>query len=107
ITAVRVTDRKVLAVPMEPVAGEIAAPGGVIGGGSVFAINNNADNALATLRYRFKGADFQVAEQPFDGAGQKFVRGSFIVRGMSAGDLDKAARELGIKAYALPAAPSV
>ena len=107
VRSVRVTDPGVLAVPMEIVTGEIKAPGGVIGSGSVFAINHNADNALATLRYRLKDADFQIAEQPFDAAGQKFGRGSFIVRRISSGDLDKAARELGLKAYALDAAPSV
>jgi hypothetical protein len=59
------------------------------------------------LRYRFKNADFQIVEQPFDGAGQKFGRGSFIVRGVTAGDLDKASRELGLKVYALTTAPPV
>ena len=107
VRSVRVTDPKVLSVPMETVSGEITAPGGVIGSGAVFAINHNADNALATLRYRLKGADFQIAEQPFESAGQKFGRGSFIIRRVSAGDLDKATRELGIKAYALSASPSV
>jgi hypothetical protein len=92
---------------MEIVTGEIKAPGGVVGSGTVFAINHNADNALATLRYRLKDADFQIAEQPFEAAGQKFGRGSFIVRRISSGDLDKAARELGLKVYALAAAPSV
>ena len=106
VKAVRVTDPKVLAVPMEAVTGEIRASGGVVGSGDVFAINNNADNALATLRYRFKDADFQVAEQPFDAAGQKFARGSFVVRRVAAGDLDKATRDLGLRAYAVPA-PSV
>jgi len=107
VQAVRVVDPKVLAVPMETVAGEVRAPGGVTGSGSVFAINHNADNALATLRYRLKAADFQIAEQPFEAAGQKFERGSFIIRGTSAGDLDKATRELGLKAYALAGAPTV
>jgi hypothetical protein len=107
VRSVRVTDPKVLTVPMEFVTGEIKAPGGVIGSGTVFAINHNADNALATLRYRLKEADFQIAEQPFDAAGQKFGRGSFIVRRISAGDLDKAARDLGLKAYALAAASTV
>jgi hypothetical protein len=107
VRSVRVTDPKVLTVPMEIVTGEIKAPGGVIGSGTVFAINHNADNALATLRYRLKDADFQIAEQPFDAAGQKFARGSFIVRRISAGDLDKATRDLGLKAYALAAAPTV
>ena len=107
VKAVRVIDPKVLDVPMETVTGEIAAPGGVSGSGSVFAINHNADNALATLRYRLKNADFSVAEQPFEAAGQKFVRGSFIVSKVSEGDLDKAARDLGVKVVALSAAPSV
>jgi antitoxin (DNA-binding transcriptional repressor) of toxin-antitoxin stability system len=107
VRSVRVTDPKVLAVPMESVTGEIKAPGGVVGSGTVFAINHNADNALATLRYRLRDADFQIAEQPFEAAGQKFGRGSFIVRRISSGDLDKAARELGLKVYALDAAPSV
>ena len=107
VKATRVTDPSVLNVPMEIVTGEINAPGGVIGGGNVFAINHNADNALATLRYRLKNADFVIAEQPFDASGQKFARGSFIVTKVSAGDLDKATRELGVKAFALAAAPSV
>src|SRR5204863_6579403 len=97
VRSVRVTDPKVLSVPMETVSGEITAAGGVIGSGAVFAINHNADNALATLRYRLKAADFQIAEQPSESAGQKFGRGSFIIRRVSAGDLDKATRELGIK----------
>jgi len=107
VRSIRVTDPRVLAVPMESVTGEIKAPGGVIGNGTVFVINHNADNALATLRYRTKDADFQIAEQPFEAAGQKFGRGSFIVRRISRSDLDKAARELGLKVYALDVAPSV
>jgi len=107
VRSYRVTDAKVLAVPMEAVTGEIKAPGGVIGSGSVFAIDHNADNALATLRYRLKDADFQMAEQPFEVAGHKFGRGSFIVRRVAAGDLDKASAELGLRVYALGAAPVV
>jgi hypothetical protein len=107
IRSYRVTDPKILAVPTENVAGEITAPGGVAGSGSVLAIDNNADNALATLRYRLKDADFQVAEQPFEAGGHKFGRGSFILRRVSADDLDKAATELGVRVYALAVAPTV
>ena len=64
-------------------------PCGVTGTGSVFAINHNADNALITLRYRLKDADIQIAEEPFESGGQKFTRGSFIISGVSRGDLDK------------------
>ena len=107
VRAIRVTDPKVLAVPMESVSGEVRAPGSVTGSGSIFAIDHNADNALATLRYRFRKADFQIAEQPFDAAGRKYHRGSFVIRGVSTADLESAVKELGLNAYAIPAAPSV
>ncbi|HJQ21836.1 MAG TPA: M14 family zinc carboxypeptidase, partial [Gemmatimonadaceae bacterium] len=106
VDAARVTDRAVLAVPMQRVT-ELRAPGGVTGNGSVFLVNHNADNALATLRYRFKAADFQSAEEPFAAEGRTFNRGSFIVRGVASADLDRAARELGVRVYATNAAPSV
>jgi hypothetical protein len=107
VQSVRVTDPKILDAAMEPVTAEIHAPGGVTGSGPVFAINHNGDNALATLRYRFRNADFQIAEQPFESDGHKFSRGSFIVSGVSASDLEKAASELGVTAFALSSAPAV
>ncbi|HET6680471.1 MAG TPA: M14 family zinc carboxypeptidase [Gemmatimonadaceae bacterium] len=105
--AIRVTDVKVLDVPMQTVTGTIRAPGGVEGDGAVFVIEHNADNALATLRYRLAKADFQSAEESFEAAGRKFPRGSFIVRGVSRADLDTAGRELGVRAFAVSAAPTV
>ena len=105
--AVRVVDAKVLEVPMERVVGDVRAKGGVAGSGAVFAINHDGDNALATLRYRFKDADFQAAEEPFEAGGVKFNRGSFLIRGVPAADLDKAAAELGVPVHALSAAPTV
>jgi hypothetical protein len=107
VQAVRVIDAKVLDAAMEPVKGDIKAAGGVTGEGSIFAINHNADNALITLRYKFKDADFQTAEEPFEAAGITFNRGSFVIRNVAEADLRKAAADLGLKAYALAAAPSV
>jgi hypothetical protein len=107
VLAVRVVDPKVLDAPMERVTGDVRAPGGVSGSGTVFAIKHNADNALATLRYRLRNADFVAAEEPFSASGTTFGRGSFIITRISQGDLDKATRELGLTAYALAAAPSV
>jgi hypothetical protein len=106
-SAVRITDPKVLDTPMQVVKDTVRAIGGVSGSGSVFAINHNGDNALATLRYRFKAADFEVAEAPFTAGGVKFNRGSFIIRKLAKGDLDNAAKELGIRAVALDAEPQV
>lgn len=107
VRSVRVTDTTVLQAPMERVTGTVRASGGVSGTGSVFLINHNGDNALTTLRYRFRDADFQAAEEPFDVAGRRYARGSFIVRGVSASALDSAARDLGVSVVAAASAPSV
>lgn len=107
VQVARVTDIKVLDAAMTRVPGQVDAPGGVEGTGDVFLINHNADSALITLRYRFPGASFDAAEEPFEAAGQKFNRGSFIVRNVPAADLSKAGAELGLQAYAVSTAPSV
>jgi hypothetical protein len=83
------------------------AAGGVSGSGSVFAINANGDNALATLRYRLRDADMQAAEEPFESGGVRFARGSFIIRGVPQATLHAATTELNLKAHALAAVPSV
>ncbi len=107
VQATRVVDAKVLDAPMEKVAGEVKAKGGVTDTGSIVLINNNAETALATLRYRLKDASFEAAEEPFEAAGQKFNRGSFIIRNAPMADLQKAAADLGLQVFAVASAPSV
>src|SRR3990172_582426 len=107
VQAIRVTDLKVLDVPVEKVTGKITAPGGVSGSGNVFVINANGDNALAALRYRLKDADMQAAEEPFEAGGTRFARGSCVIRGVSQAAPHAATRELGLRAHALASAPSV
>jgi len=107
VQVARVTDQKVLTASMDRVPGMVLAPGGVQGSGDVFLINHNADSGLITLRYRFPRASFEAAEEPFEAAGHKFNRGSFVVKNVSSGDLGKAAAEVGVQAYAVDAAPSV
>jgi hypothetical protein len=106
VQVTRVTDRKVLDVPMELVP-DVKAPGGVDGTGSVFVINDNADTQLATLRYQMKDASIEAAEEPFEAASHKFSRGSFIIKDANGADLQKLASELGLEAYAVASAPSV
>jgi len=107
VECVRVVDAAVLKAPMRRVTGDIVAPGGIRGSGSTYAIANNADVQLITLRYQLEDADFQAAEEPFDAAGQHFGRGSLIVSKVSASALDAAAKSLGIQVYALASAPDV
>jgi hypothetical protein len=106
VQVARVTDLKVLDVAMERVT-DIHAPGGVKGDGAVFAINNTAEPALATLRYKLKDRGVEAAEEPFESSGKKFNRGSFVMRNASRADLDRAAADLGLQAVALGSAPSV
>ena len=102
----RVTDRKILQGAMERVT-ELRAPGGVKGEGSVFAIENHAEPALASLRYRLKAADMQAAEGAFEAGGRKFAAGTILLKASDAAQLDAASKELGLQAVALAAMPSV
>jgi hypothetical protein len=107
VQVARVTDAKVLDAPMSRVDGMVNASGGVDGSGAVYLINHNADSALITLRYRFPAASFDAAEDPFETAGRKFNRGSFIVTHVGAAELAEAAHELGFHAQAVDVAPAV
>lgn len=107
VQVVRVTDEKALKAPMEMVTGEIKAPGTINGNGSVYLINHNADNALVTLRYRLRDASIEAAEEPFDAAGRKFSRGSFIITKVELPELRQAATDLGLQVYATVNAPTV
>src|SRR5438876_3359280 len=106
VQVARVTDLKVLDTPMEPVV-NVQAPGGVRGDGTVFAIYNTAEPAIATLRYKMKDAGMEAAEEPFESSGKKFARGSLVIRNVSRIDLDRAAADLGLQVVAFGAAPSV
>lgn len=107
VEVVRVVDAKVLTAPMDRVTGEVRSPGGITNAGAVYVINHNADNALVTLRYRLKDVEMEAAEEPFEAAGRKFNRGSFIVRKANIEDLRRVANELGVQVYAVADAPSV
>jgi hypothetical protein len=107
VQVARVTDVKVLNAAMERVNGEVRSPGGTSGNGSIYVINHNADNNLITLRYRLKKVSFEAAEQPFEAAGKKFNRGSFIIRNASAEELNQVSAELGLQAVAVSQAPNV
>jgi hypothetical protein len=106
VQVTRVTDPKVLDAPMDRVK-EIRAPAGVSGESTIYAINNNAEPSLATLRYKLHDASIEAAEEPFESAGKKFSRGSFLVRNVTRAQLNDAVSELGLQAVPVSAMPSV
>ena len=86
---------------------DIHAPAGVSGEGTIFAINNNAEPSLATLRYKLRDASIEAAEEPFESAGKKFTRGTFLIRGVTREQLNDAISSLGLQAVSVSAMPSV
>jgi hypothetical protein len=106
VQVTRITDPKVLDAAMERVK-EIRAPGGVSGEGAIFAINNNAEPTLATLRYRLRDASIEASEEPFESGGKKYTRGTFLLRNVNRAQLSDATSELGLRAASIPAMPSV
>jgi hypothetical protein len=106
VQVTRVTDKKVLDAPMENVK-EIRAPGGISGDGTIFVINNSAEPALASLRYKMRDASIEAAEEPFESGGQKFARGSFVLGNANRAQLSEAVTALGLKANALTTSPNV
>src|SRR6202790_2381934 len=102
----RVTDPKVLDTPMERIK-EIHALGGVSGESTIYAINNNAEPTLATLRYKLHDASIEATEEPFESGGKKFSRGSFLLRNVPHAQLNHAIAELGLQGTPVSAMPSV
>jgi hypothetical protein len=106
VQVTRVTDAKVLDVAMERVK-DVRAPGSVSGEGTIYAINNNAEPSLATLRYKLHDASIEAAEEPFESGGKKFSRGTFLIRNATRAQLTDAISDLGLQATPVSAMPSV
>ena len=102
----RILDAKILQDPMERIT-ELRAPGGVKGEGNIFAIENHAEPVLASLRYRLKDTDMQVAEEAFEAIGKKFDAGTVLLKAADRSQLDGAIKEFGLQSVALGTAPNV
>lgn len=113
VTTVRVAEPAILKAPMTLLASEAKPAGGVTGTATtVYLINHNADNTLATLRFKLKDVKMFAAEESFKADGHDFNAGSWVIR--SEGNptnlrdrLQNAGVALGVSAYATAAAPSV
>src|SRR5262249_51355539 len=72
VKVARVTDTKVLDVPVKSVAAPLPVAGAIEGDGAVFVINHNTDSELATLRFKLRNARMDAAEEPFEFHAIKF-----------------------------------
>lgn len=113
IKTVRVTDRDILTQPMTVLTTAARVRGSVSGAGAAgYVINHNADNTLATLRFKLKDLKMSAAEQPFKIGDKQFNAGSFVITSEgNPSDLNKqletAVVELGLKALAVDKLPEV
>ncbi|MBM3748349.1 MAG: hypothetical protein FJW34_21405, partial [Acidobacteria bacterium] len=113
IKTVRLTDPAILKTAMTRLTSPVRVPGGVRGAaGTVYLINHNTDNTLATFRFRLKDVKMSAAEEPFKALERDFRSGSFIIK--SEGNpadlrqrLEQAAAELGLTIDAAAEEPKV
>src|SRR5579884_272644 len=102
VKTIRVTDTGILNAPMQKVS-KVTPAGGIEGQGKTFLVQHNADNALATLRFRMAGTPMEAAEESFDAEGMTFTPGTFIIRNGDRTQLEKVAKELGLRIHATSA----
>jgi uncharacterized membrane protein YgcG len=114
VKTVRVTDKNVLDVPMVLLTSDAKVRGKIAGSATTagFVINHNADNTLATLRYKLKDVKMNAAEDSFKIGDQHFNAGSFIIKtdGNPADlrqRLEPAVTDLGLTALAVDKLPEV
>jgi hypothetical protein len=114
ITTVRVAKPDILQASMTLLV-EAAKPAGKVAGpasAAAYLINHNADNTLATFRFKLKDVKMFAAEDAFKAEDRGFAAGSFIIRtegnpGDLRARLESAAAALGIAVYASAEVPKV
>jgi hypothetical protein len=82
VTTLRVTDAAVLKAPMTMVPDPATYRGALndAPGAVAYLINHNADNTLATFRFRLRDVKMHAAQEPFELDGRKYNAGSFVIR---------------------------
>ncbi|HOQ58977.1 MAG TPA: M14 family zinc carboxypeptidase [Vicinamibacterales bacterium] len=107
VELVPVAEKEVLERPMTLVTADVLAPGGIEGSGPVLVVDHTSDNAIVTFRFRHAGVKMLAAEEDFTLAGHRFRAGAMIVPGADRAALEPTLKELGLSAWAVPAAPEV
>jgi hypothetical protein len=103
----RVVDTAVLKVPMTTIEGPVKVKGGIQGTGAAYVIDNNAEVALATLRYALRDVPMLAAEEKFDAGGKSYSAGSYIIKSEDRSKLEPVVAELGLHAYGVAEMPKV
>jgi hypothetical protein len=107
LAAVPVSDARMAAVSLAPLR-EPARPGGSVGGaGHTFLLADSGQEAMLAARARLAAFPVEVAGEPFQAAGRRYPRGSWVLppREGLAGALSEVAGELALDFVAVDTAP--
>lgn len=110
VRTVRVADKAILQSPMTLLTKDARVVGTVTGTGTAgYVINHNAENTLATFRFRLKDVKMFAAEEPFKIGEQQFRAGSFVIKNEAnlKQRLNDAVKELGLTAVAIEKLPEI
>src|SRR5439155_21482041 len=105
VTAYTITDSAVLTKPMRLLTGNASVTGTVAGSGGTLAVPHIGDWRSATLPWKVGGVKVSVADSAFTANGASFSAGTYLVENTAA--VRDVVAQLGLKASALAAAPSV
>jgi hypothetical protein len=94
VDTARIVDTAILKAPMHVVADPTAPSDPASLSGNTFLIENHADPSLVTLRYQLGQATITATDVTATSNGRSYPAGTWIVRGVSASDLEKAASPL-------------
>jgi hypothetical protein len=92
---------------MTQVKGNVTAPGGITGNGTIVAVANVSDNSLVSFRFKFPNVKMQAAEDAFDADGHHLEAGSLVIANANRAQLEPVLKQLGLSGYALSSAPAV
>ena len=109
VETIRVDDRRVLQVDLEPVEADVAATGRVDGRGPVFLLRDTGQEALLEARYLLQGFAVEIADTGFDVESKSYPAGSWILAPQAGLEdaLERVARELALDFDSAPSAPDV
>jgi hypothetical protein len=79
VETIRVDDRRVLKVDLEPVEADVAANGRVDGHGPVFLLRDTGQEALLEARYRLENFAVRIAETAFTSESRTYSEGTWIL----------------------------
>ena len=109
VAAVPVSDARIGAIELVPLAAPVQPPGSVRGRGPAYLLADHGQEALLAARARLARFRVEIAAEPFEAGGRRYPRGSWLLapqEGLAA-VLPSAATELALDFDAATAIPDV